>query len=166
MSSHHSKLILNVLNSGINEVDLIERYNWSFVLQRLKFKLTQQSKFGIKIAICKLTFFLFLYWNLLLLMILAKNPYDREKLTRPEDYSKALYTFDIGQNDLAVGFRKLSIDQLRAALPDIANQFASAIQVSRRKLTLLSHRAVSLSFLISHGVVCHAVICWCGLFSF
>ncbi|XP_023526085.1 GDSL esterase/lipase At5g14450-like [Cucurbita pepo subsp. pepo] len=58
----------------------------------------------------------------------AKNPSDREKLTRPEDFSKALYTFDIGQNDLAMGFRKLSIDQLRAALPDIVNQFASAVQ--------------------------------------
>ncbi|CAK9322530.1 unnamed protein product [Citrullus colocynthis] len=58
----------------------------------------------------------------------AKNPYDRERLTRPEDYSKALYTFDIGQNDLAAGFRKLSIDQLRAALPDIVSQFASALQ--------------------------------------
>lgn len=67
-------------------------------------------------------------------MILAKNPYDRERLTRPEDYSKALYTFDIGQNDLAAGFRKLSIDQLRAALPDIVSQFASALQVRKREL--------------------------------
>ncbi|XP_022152152.1 GDSL esterase/lipase At5g14450-like, partial [Momordica charantia] len=58
----------------------------------------------------------------------AKNPSERDKLPRPEDFSKALYTFDIGQNDLSVGFRKLSTDQLHAALPDIVNQFASAVQ--------------------------------------
>ncbi|KAL6960320.1 hypothetical protein U1Q18_041820 [Sarracenia purpurea var. burkii] len=53
---------------------------------------------------------------------------DRAKLPKPEDFSKALYTFDIGQNDLSVGFRKLSDQQLRAAIPDIVNQFASAVQ--------------------------------------
>uniref|UniRef100_A0A5B7BFV7 Putative Esterase isoform 2 n=1 Tax=Davidia involucrata TaxID=16924 RepID=A0A5B7BFV7_DAVIN len=58
----------------------------------------------------------------------VKNPSDRSKLPRPEDFSKALYTFDIGQNDLSVGFRKLSDQQLRAAIPDIVNQFAAAIQ--------------------------------------
>ena len=41
-----------------------------------------------------------------------------------------MYTFDIGQNDLSVGFRKMSFDQLRAAIPDIVNQLASAVQVS------------------------------------
>ncbi|KAH7532435.1 hypothetical protein FEM48_Zijuj04G0019500 [Ziziphus jujuba var. spinosa] len=58
----------------------------------------------------------------------AKKPSDRINLPRPEEFSKALYTFDIGQNDLSVGFRKLSLDQLRAALPDIINQLASAVQ--------------------------------------
>ncbi|KAG5527148.1 hypothetical protein RHGRI_028160 [Rhododendron griersonianum] len=53
---------------------------------------------------------------------------DRDKLPKPEEFSKALYTFDIGQNDLSVGFRKLSDEQLRAAMPDIINQFASAVQ--------------------------------------
>ncbi|KAI9075544.1 hypothetical protein K1719_042450 [Acacia pycnantha] len=58
----------------------------------------------------------------------AKNPYERSKLPVPEEFSKALYTFDIGQNDLSVGFRKMSFDQLRAALPDIINQLTSAVQ--------------------------------------
>lgn len=66
----------------------------------------------------------------------AKNPSDRSNLPRPEEFSKALYTFDIGQNDLSVGFRKLSVDQLRAALPDIVNQLASAVQVSRSRTPL------------------------------
>ncbi|XP_059640425.1 GDSL esterase/lipase At5g14450-like [Cornus florida] len=58
----------------------------------------------------------------------AKKPADRSNLPRPEDFSKALYTFDIGQNDLSVGFRKLSVEQHRAAIPDIVNQFAAAVQ--------------------------------------
>jgi phospholipase/lecithinase/hemolysin len=58
----------------------------------------------------------------------AKQPADRSKLPRPEDFSKALYTFDIGQNDLSVAFRKMSNEQLRAAMPDIVNQLAAAVQ--------------------------------------
>lgn len=63
-----------------------------------------------------------------------KGTLEADKLPRAEEFSKALYTFDIGQNDLSVGFRKMSNDQLRAALPDIVDQLASAVQVSRRSL--------------------------------
>ncbi|KAI4348225.1 hypothetical protein L6164_008973 [Bauhinia variegata] len=58
----------------------------------------------------------------------AKTPSERSKLPVPEEFAKALYTFDIGQNDLSVGFRKMNFDQLRAAMPDIVNQLASAVQ--------------------------------------
>ncbi|KAF4385862.1 hypothetical protein F8388_010418, partial [Cannabis sativa] len=58
----------------------------------------------------------------------AKTPSERSKLPNPDEFSKALYTFDIGQNDLSVGFRKLSSEQLLAALPDIVNQLAKAVQ--------------------------------------
>lgn len=57
---------------------------------------------------------------------------ERMKLPVPEEFSKALYTFDIGQNDLSVGFRKMNMDQLRAALPDIVNQLASAVKVRKQ----------------------------------
>ncbi|KAM1824101.1 hypothetical protein ACFX13_023734 [Malus domestica] len=57
----------------------------------------------------------------------AKNPSQRSALPNPQDFAKALYTFDIGQNDLSSGFRKLSFDQLRAQLPDIVNQLATAV---------------------------------------
>ncbi|KAK6144040.1 hypothetical protein DH2020_020860 [Rehmannia glutinosa] len=57
----------------------------------------------------------------------ARNPMEKNKLPRPQEFSRALYTFDIGQNDLATGFRKFSMPQLRAAIPDIVNQFAVAI---------------------------------------
>ncbi|GAV84437.1 Lipase_GDSL domain-containing protein [Cephalotus follicularis] len=58
----------------------------------------------------------------------AKSPSERSKLPKPEDFAKALYTFDIGQNDLSVGFRKMSFDQLHATMPDIINQFATAVK--------------------------------------
>ncbi|KAK3413121.1 hypothetical protein EUGRSUZ_I01728 [Eucalyptus grandis] len=58
----------------------------------------------------------------------AKDASEKSKLPVQEEFAQALYTFDIGQNDLSVGFRKLSSDQLKAALPDIVNKLASAVQ--------------------------------------
>ncbi|KAH0984658.1 hypothetical protein GBA52_011835 [Prunus armeniaca] len=66
----------------------------------------------------------------------AKNPSDRSTLPNPQDFAKALYTYDIGQNDLSVGFRKLSFDQIRAALPDILNQLATAVRLKDRVIKL------------------------------
>ncbi|KAK9272571.1 hypothetical protein L1049_002945 [Liquidambar formosana] len=57
----------------------------------------------------------------------AKKPSDRSKLPRPEDFSKALYMFDIGQNDLLHGFVEMNDEQLRASIPDLVNQTATAI---------------------------------------
>jgi hypothetical protein len=49
-----------------------------------------------------------------------------------EDYfSKALYTFDIGQNDLTAGFfSNATIQQINATVPDIVNNFIENIKVS------------------------------------
>ncbi|XP_065880008.1 GDSL esterase/lipase At5g14450 isoform X2 [Euphorbia lathyris] len=63
----------------------------------------------------------------------VKNTPEAEKLPRAEEFAKALYTFDIGQNDLSVGFRKMRFDELRAAMPDIINQLATAIQLYREE---------------------------------
>jgi hypothetical protein len=65
-----------------------------------------------------------------LLKNLANNSFERSRLPVPEEFSKALYTFDIGQNDLSVGFRKMNFDQIRESMPDIVNQLASAVKVS------------------------------------
>ncbi|XP_011626249.2 GDSL esterase/lipase At5g14450 [Amborella trichopoda] len=46
----------------------------------------------------------------------------------PEDFSKAFYTFDIGQNDLGAGFRATSDDQVRASIPNILAGLSQAIQ--------------------------------------
>ncbi|KAJ9554497.1 hypothetical protein OSB04_018542 [Centaurea solstitialis] len=50
-------------------------------------------------------------------------------MPKTKDFSRALYTFDIGQNDLTAGlFQNLSIDQVRASVPDIVGQFKTVIK--------------------------------------
>nr|GMD54747.1 GDSL esterase/lipase At5g14450-like [Ipomoea batatas] len=58
----------------------------------------------------------------------AKEETDRARLPVPEHFSKALYTMDIGQNDLAAGFRKMNMEQLHAAIPDIVNQLTAQVR--------------------------------------
>ncbi|PRQ53906.1 putative alpha-L-fucosidase [Rosa chinensis] len=50
-----------------------------------------------------------------------------QRLPRPEDFSKALYTIDIGQNDLAFGFQHGTIQQVQASIPDILTQLDQAM---------------------------------------
>lgn len=46
-------------------------------------------------------------------------------------FRKALYTFDIGQNDLGQGFfGNLSIQQVNASVPDIVNSFSTNFKVN------------------------------------
>lgn len=48
-----------------------------------------------------------------------------------EDYfSQALYTFDIGQNDLTAGYKlNMTIQQVKAYVPDVLGQFSNGIKV-------------------------------------
>ncbi|EYU44799.1 hypothetical protein ABFS82_08G007300 [Erythranthe guttata] len=57
-----------------------------------------------------------------------KKKCNRKRMPRPKDFSKALYVIDIGQNDVAAGIRKLSIELQKAALPQIVNQFKVQLQ--------------------------------------
>ncbi|TQE10433.1 hypothetical protein C1H46_003888 [Malus baccata] len=51
-------------------------------------------------------------------------------MPKAEDFSRALYTFDIGQNDLTSGlFLNMSITQVKAYVPDVLNQFNSIVKV-------------------------------------
>lgn len=54
-----------------------------------------------------------------------------DKLLPKEDYfSKALYTFDIGQNDLTAGYKlNLTTEQVKAYVPDVLSQFSAAVKV-------------------------------------
>ncbi|KAK8664037.1 hypothetical protein V6N13_083840 [Hibiscus sabdariffa] len=56
------------------------------------------------------------------------NAGHRRNLPRPRDFSKALYVFDIGQNDIAAGLRKNNYSDFHASVPDIVDQLAKAVQ--------------------------------------
>ncbi|CAK9169220.1 unnamed protein product [Ilex paraguariensis] len=64
---------------------------------------------------------------------LYKQLGDHSNLPRPRDFSKALYTFDIGQNDLAYGFEHTNEAHTRASIPTILDEFAQAVQQLYKK---------------------------------
>ena len=51
-------------------------------------------------------------------------------LPKKDYFEKALYTFDIGQNDIASAFFSKSLDQIIASIPEILAEFETGIQVS------------------------------------
>ncbi|XP_027769212.1 GDSL esterase/lipase At5g14450-like isoform X2 [Solanum pennellii] len=54
---------------------------------------------------------------------------DKSRLAIPVEFSKALYTIDIGQNDISVASRMLpKMEQVGAIIPDIINQFAAQLR--------------------------------------
>lgn len=57
----------------------------------------------------------------------TESPF-KSGLPRNEDFSKALYTIDIGQNDLAIGLQNTSEGQVKRSIPDILSQFSQAVQ--------------------------------------
>ncbi|GAB4829260.1 hypothetical protein Ancab_018926 [Ancistrocladus abbreviatus] len=58
----------------------------------------------------------------------AKSFVTESRLPRFEDFSKALYTFDIGQNDIHYGLTTMSEDQVQQMIPISTNQLALAIE--------------------------------------
>ncbi|KHG02510.1 hypothetical protein F383_26287 [Gossypium arboreum] len=52
----------------------------------------------------------------------------KSKLPRPEDFSQALYTVDIGQNDLDCALKSMTEKQAIESVPGIINQFAQAVK--------------------------------------
>jgi len=57
-------------------------------------------------------------------------------LPMPEDFSKALYTIDIGQNDLHFKLITVTLTEVFDYIPDLVNQTSLAIEVSARKSSL------------------------------
>ena len=53
----------------------------------------------------------------------------KSSLPRPEDFSKALYTMDIGQTDLHAGLKLVTEEQVEASIPGLIDQFAQVIEV-------------------------------------
>ncbi|KAJ0544872.1 putative alpha-L-fucosidase [Helianthus annuus] len=57
-----------------------------------------------------------------------KNSEIKDRLPRPEDYPRALYTFDIGQNDLHAGLTSMKEDEVIKYIPDIINVLSSTVE--------------------------------------
>ncbi|XP_021651985.2 esterase-like isoform X2 [Hevea brasiliensis] len=52
-----------------------------------------------------------------------------ESVPERDYFEKALYTFDIGQNDLGAGFSgNLSVEEVNATVPDIVNSFSANVK--------------------------------------
>ncbi|KAL1357049.1 hypothetical protein HN51_009046 [Arachis hypogaea] len=56
------------------------------------------------------------------------DPPLKSGLPRPEEFSKAIYTIDIGQNDLAFGIQHGSMEQVRRSIPHILSQYSQSAQ--------------------------------------
>lgn len=57
------------------------------------------------------------------------NPVFKALLPKPEYFSHALYTFDIGQNDLTAGyFHNMMVDQVKGYVPDVLDQFKTVVK--------------------------------------
>lgn len=55
----------------------------------------------------------------------------KKLLPKEEYFSEALYTFDIGQNDLTAGYKlNMTTEQVKGYIPDVLNQFSSVIRVT------------------------------------
>ncbi|KAK2636597.1 hypothetical protein Ddye_031389 [Dipteronia dyeriana] len=63
------------------------------------------------------------------------SSYIRNSLPRPDDFSKALYTFDIGQNDLQSGLKLMTEEPLKESVSGITNRLVQAVE------TLYQHGA-------------------------
>lgn len=54
----------------------------------------------------------------------------KQLLPEEESFSRALYTFDIGQNDLTSGyFANMTVDQVREYIPEVLDQFSNIVKV-------------------------------------
>ncbi|KAF8017540.1 hypothetical protein BT93_H2654 [Corymbia citriodora subsp. variegata] len=58
----------------------------------------------------------------------GKSDYAKSSLPRPEDFSKALYTMDIGQNDFHAALKSMTEKQALASIPNMLNEFAVAVE--------------------------------------
>ncbi|MCL7042722.1 hypothetical protein MKW94_008411 [Papaver nudicaule] len=59
---------------------------------------------------------------------IANSTHGKADLPKPEDFSKALYTFDIGQKDLSYSFHTTSERETNASIPILLYLFSKAVQ--------------------------------------
>lgn len=65
----------------------------------------------------------------------------REILPTQDIFSKALYTFDIGQNDLTSGyFTNMTTEEVKGYLPDLMERFTNLVKVKEPNKNNLSQQ--------------------------
>lgn len=62
--------------------------------------------------------------------IIGEDAPFKSRLPKSMDFSNALYTIDIGQNDLSFGFMSSDPQSVRSTIPDILSQFSQGLQVN------------------------------------
>ncbi|XP_062178229.1 GDSL esterase/lipase At1g54790 isoform X2 [Alnus glutinosa] len=77
--------------------------------------------FGLQVA-------QFLRFKARALELLAQNKKLKRYLPAEDNFEKALYMFDIGQNDLAGAFYSKSLDQILGSIPTILGEFENGIK--------------------------------------
>lgn len=89
--------------------------------------------------------------------LLGGSSYIKSSLPRPEDFAKALYTLDIGQNDLHGGFWSMTEKQVLASIPNIINRFALALEVT--KIYDLYSFSTTCTFFLEKKIEGYSAIC-------
>lgn len=56
----------------------------------------------------------------------------KSKIPKCGNFAKALYTFDISQNDIVSLFKEMNDDQIRETFPDIMHQFTQTVVLSNK----------------------------------
>lgn len=82
----------------------------------------------------------------------AKNSHIKSDLPRPEDFSKALYTLDTGQNDLHAGITSMAEEQVKTYIPYIIDELVSAIKVCKAHANVVLLMTVLFSLLHLHMI--------------
>lgn len=60
----------------------------------------------------------------------------KKLLPKKEYFSQALYTFDIGQNDITAGYKlNFTTQQVKGYIPDVLAQFSNVIKVTHLALS-------------------------------
>ncbi|CAK8533652.1 unnamed protein product [Lathyrus sativus] len=123
------ELKIPYLSAYLNSVGSNYRHGANFAVGGASIRPGGYSPINLGVQVSQ--FVLFKSHSKILFNQLSNNrtePPFRSGLPRNEDFSKALYTFDIGQNDISIGLQHTSEEQVKSSIPDILSQFAQAVK--------------------------------------
>ncbi|XP_071724905.1 GDSL esterase/lipase At3g27950-like [Rutidosis leptorrhynchoides] len=124
------KLGLPLLHAYLDALNPSYRYGANFALSGSTIQLSDSKVINAYFNPMSLTtqIFQFKQFKNRTITLYNKGSHIRSSLPRPKDFSKALYSIDIGQNDVHFGLTTMEEEQVKASFPNIINRFASLIQ--------------------------------------